>query len=103
MCAEQGELARSLLVIVRADLDASMEKHKGEAQKIIDLDEAFCIAREKECQFKEDVQVKSTLLVTATKEVDEKSKDLVDFEVVPTLWPNDVKELGRHEQIMLEM
>ena len=102
MCTEQGEFTQSHLVIVCADLDASMEKRKGEAQKIINLDEAFRTAREKERQFKDDVQVKSTLLVTDTKEVDEKSKDLVDLEVVPTLWPN-YEELERHEQIMLEL
>jgi len=31
------------------------------------------------------------------KEVDEKSKVLTDLEVVPTLSPDDVKELERHK------
>jgi len=31
MCTEQGEFTQSHLVIVCADLDASMEKRKGEA------------------------------------------------------------------------
>jgi len=34
---------------------------------------------------------------------DKKSKVLTDLEIVPTLSPNDMKELERHEHIMLEM
>lgn len=43
------------------------------------------------------------LFVAAEKEVDEKSNVFVDLDVVPTLSPNDVKELERNEQVVPEM
>ena len=39
----------------------------------------------------------------AEGEVDVKSKALADLEAVPTLSPNDVIELERHEWVMLDM
>ena len=89
--------------MVCADLDASIEKLKEAAQKIINLEEALRFAWEEEWQLKGNVHVKYTFLAAAEKEVDEKSKVLVDLKVVPTLWLNDAKELERYEKIMLEM
>jgi len=43
------------------------------------------------------------VLTAAEREVDEKSKVLANLEVVLTSSPNNVKELDRHEQVMLEM
>jgi len=43
------------------------------------------------------------LFATVRKQADEKSKAYADIEVVPTLSLNDMKELKRYEQIMLEM
>jgi len=40
-------------------------------------------------------------LRVAKSEVDVKSKALADLQVVPTLLPDDVMELERHEQAML--
>ena len=51
----------------------------------------------------DDVEAKSLELKTTKKEIDEKSKVVVDLKAMPTLSTNDVKELERHEQVMLEM
>ena len=52
---------------------------------------------------KDDVKAKSLELTAVGKEVVDKSKFLTDRKVVPTLSPDDVKELTRHKQITLEM
>ena len=44
-----------------------------------------------------------TLLAAIEKKIDEKSKVLIDLEVVLILSSKDMKELERHEQIMVEM
>ena len=89
--------------MVCADLNASMENHRGATQKIVGLEGALRITREEERQLKDDVYAKSTLFATVRKQADEKSKAYADIEVVPTLSLNDMKELKRYEQIMLEM
>jgi len=48
LCTEQVDLARSHLAMVCADLDASIEKLKEAAQKIINLEEALRFAWEEE-------------------------------------------------------
>lgn len=65
MCTEQVDLARSRLATVRADLGAVTEKIKGVAQRIVDLEDTFHLAREEERQLKGDVQVQSSLLEDA--------------------------------------
>lgn len=93
LCTAQVDLVRSHLAMVRADLGALTKKLKGVEQKIVDLDEAICLAREEEPQLKGDVQVQSSLLEAAEKEVDVRSKTLADLQMVPTFSPDDVKEL----------
>ena len=67
------------------------------------MEETLRGAREEECQLKRDAEVKSIQLHAAESEVDVKSKTLSDLEVVPTLSPDDVMELERHEQAMLDI
>jgi len=61
------------------------------------LEETLHLAWEEEYQLKDDVKAKSLELTAAKREVDEKYKVLADLEVVPTLSPNGVRELERHE------
>jgi len=80
-----------------------MKKLKGVEQQIVDLEEALRLAREEEHQLKGNVQVQFSLLEAADKEVDVRSKALANLKMVPTLSPDDVKELERHEYVMLAM
>jgi len=57
----------------------------------------------KEGQLKNDVKAKSLLLMTTQREVDKNSKVLVNLKALPTLSRDDVKELKRHEEAMLDM
>ena len=50
-----------------------------------------------------DVQAKSLELPTAESEVNVKSKALANLEAMSTLLADDVMELERHEQVMLDM
>jgi len=56
-----------------------------------------------ECQLKRDVKAKSLELTVTEDDVDVESKALADLEAMPTLLPDDVIELERHEQVMLDM
>ena len=67
------------------------------------MEETLCGAREEECQLKRDTEAKSIELQAAGSEVDVKSKALANLEAVPTLSPDDVMELERHEQAMLDI
>ena len=103
LCTKQVDLAHSRLTTASADLDAMTEKLKGVAQRIVDSEDALHLAREEERQLNGDVQLQSSLLEAIEQEVNVRSKTLGDLEMVPTLSPNDAKELERHEQIMLAL
>jgi len=103
LCTKQVDLARPHLATARADLSAVTEKLKGVAQRIVNLEDALRLAREKERQLKGNVQVRSSLLEATEQEVNVKSKALADLEMIPTLSSEDAKELERHEQNMLAL
>ena len=67
------------------------------------LEEALCVAPKEKHTLKDDVEAKSLFLTTVEQEVDEKLNVLADLEVVPTLSPDHVIDLTRHEQAMLEI
>ena len=48
LCTEQVDLARSHLATARVDLSAVTEKLKGVVQRIVDLEDALCLARGEE-------------------------------------------------------
>jgi len=67
------------------------------------LEETLRGAWEEECQLKRDAEAKSLELKAAESEVDVKSKTLADLEIVPSLSLDDVMELERHGQAMLDI
>jgi len=64
------------------------------------LEETLRGAREEECQLKRDAEAKSLELQAVVSDVDVKSKTIADLKALPTLSPNEVMELERHEQAM---
>jgi len=54
-------------------------------------------------QLKRDANAKSLELQATDSEVDVKSKALTNLEAVPTLSLNDVMQLERHQQAMLDI
>jgi len=103
ICTEEVELAQSHLDMVRTNLDAIQERHRSVVPRIFDLKETLHGAQEEECQLKRDVEAKSLELQAANSEVEVKSKALIDFAIVPTLSPDDVMEMERREQAMLDI
>ena len=89
--------------MVRTNLDALQERHRSVVHKISDFEETLHGAQEEECQLKRDIEAKSLELQAAESEVEVKSEGLADLEAMPTLSPNDMMELERHEQAMLDM
>ena len=55
------------------------------------------------CQLKRDAKAKSLQLQAAESVVDVKSNPFAGLEAVPTLSPDDVMELEKHEQGMLDI
>ena len=102
-CVEEVELPQSYLATVRTEIDALQERHRSIIQRISDLEETLRGAREEECQLKRDVEPKSLKLQAVESEADVKSQTLADLEAVPSLSPNDVLDLERHEQAMLDI
>ena len=102
-CAQEVELDQSHLAMVLTKLDALQERHRSVTQRISDLEETLRGAREVECQLKRDAEAKSLELQATESEVDVKSKTLAGLQAMPTLSPNDVMDLERHEQAMLDI
>ena len=71
--------------MVHADLDALQESNGSVVQKIAYLEETLHLAQEEEFQLKEDVGAKSYELIAIDREIEVKSKALIDLEVVPTM------------------
>jgi len=67
------------------------------------LEQTLRGARKEECQLKSYAEAKSLELKAAESEVDVKSKTLADLEIVPSLSLDDVMELERHGQAMLDI
>ena len=100
---EQVELTQSHHAMVPIDLDALQERHESVIQRIANLGETLRLAQKEKCQLKRDLEAKSLELIAVEDEIHVKSKALADRVVVPTLLPDDVIELERHKQAMLDM
>jgi len=102
-CIDQLNQAKSHLVAAQGELDVIREKHKSVTQRVTKLEKALRLACEEDHQLRADIEAKLALMAAMKKTVTQKDHAVANLEAIPTLSPEEVEKLKKHERDVLEL